>query len=189
MMPAACGLGGRAKEARVLSVLPIRKYPDPVLLSRCEAVEELDAELRDLAESMIETMYSAQGIGLAANQVGESRRLLVVDVSGGSRPGQRIVAVNPEILEEKGAESGEEGCLSIPGIVAMVERPTWIRIRWRDLEGESVEREAEGLLARALCHEVDHLEGRTILDHVSSLKRSLLKKKIRKSVRAGEWGG
>lgn len=137
---------------------------------------------------MVETMYAASGVGLAANQVARTCRLLVIDTSGGRSAEDLVVACNPEILDEDGEDTDDEGCLSLPGIVAVIRRPWKVRVRYRDLDGDERIVEGEGLLARAWCHEVDHLDGRTILDRVSSLKRNILKKKIRSKVRAGEWG-
>jgi len=136
---------------------------------------------------MLETMRASSGVGLAANQLGDPRRLLVIDTSGGERPEDVIAACNPEVLEEDGEESDEEGCLSLPGIVLAVRRPARIRVRYRDPAGEERISEAEGLEARVWCHELDHINGRTILDRISSLKRSLLKRQIRKKIEAGEW--
>lgn len=157
-----------------------------MLAERCVPIDTFDEALQEFAESMVETMYSAGGIGLAANQVGDTRRILVIDTSAGQDPGQLIVACNPEILTEEGAHTDEEGCLSIPGIVAAVRRPEQIRVRYLDAQGEERTCDAEGLLARAWCHEVDHLDGRTIFDRISSLKRSLLKKKFQKNMEERE---
>ena len=168
-------------------IRPILKFGAPELQRESEPVETFDRELQELARDMLETMYSAPGIGLAAPQVGVNLRLLVVDVSAGEERGNQIILVNPEIIEAEGEQKGEEGCLSIPGFTAMVNRPQWIRIAGQDLRGEPLELEAEDLLARALCHEVDHLDGVLYLDRISFFKRDLIKRKIRKMIRSGDW--
>ena len=168
-------------------IRPILKFGAPALQRESEPVETFDRELQELARDMLETMYSAPGIGLAAPQVGVNLRLLVVDVSAGEERGNQIILVNPEIIEAEGEQKGEEGCLSIPGFTAMVNRPQWIRIAGQDLRGEPLELEAEDLLARALCHEVDHLDGVLYLDRISFFKRDLIKRKIRKMIRSGDW--
>ena len=168
-------------------IRPILKFGAAELQRESEPVETFDGKLRDLARDMLETMYAAPGIGLAAPQVGVNLRLLVVDISAGDEKGNQIVLVNPEILEAEGEQKGEEGCLSIPGFTAMVDRPKRIRIAGRDTRGNRVELEAEDLLARALCHEVDHLDGILYLDRISFFKRDLIKRKIRKLIRSGDW--
>ena len=168
-------------------IRPILKFGAPELQRESEPVETFDRELQELARDMLETMYSAPGIGLAAPQVGVNLRLLVVDVSAGEERGNQIILVNPEIIEAEGEQKGEEGCLSIPGFTAMVNRPQWIRIAGQDLRGKPLELEAEDLLARALCHEVDHLDGVLYLDRISFFKRDLIKRKIRKMIRSGDW--
>jgi peptide deformylase len=165
----------------------IVKYPAPELQKFCEPVAEFNGELQDLARDMLETMYSAPGVGLAAPQVGFNTRLIVVDITAGEEEGHQLVLVNPEIREESGSQHEEEGCLSIPNLTAVVERPQRVSVSARDLEGETVELEAEGLLARIICHEVDHLDGVLYLDRISPIKRDLLKRKIRKLIRAGDW--
>ena len=165
----------------------ILKFGAPELQRESEPVETFDRELRDLAQDMLETMYAAPGIGLAAPQVGVNVRLLVVDISAGEERGNQIILVNPEILETEGEQKGEEGCLSIPGFTAMVDRPQRIRIAGQDLRGEPFEMTAQDLLARALCHEVDHLDGVLYLDRISFFKRDLIKRKIRKLIRSGDW--
>lgn len=168
-------------------IRPILKFGAPELQRESEPVETFDGKLRDLARDLLETMYAAPGIGLAAPQVGVNLRLLVVDISAGEEKGNQIVLVNPEILEQEGEQKGEEGCLSIPGFTAMVERPQRIRIAGQDTRGHRVEMEAQDLLARALCHEVDHLDGVLYLDRISFFKRDLIKRKIRKQIRSGDW--
>ena len=168
-------------------IRPILKFGATELQRESEPVETFDGKLRDLARDMLETMYAAPGIGLAAPQVGVNLRLLVVDISAGEEKGNQIVLVNPEILEQEGEQKGEEGCLSIPGFTAMVDRPQRIRVAGRDTRGNRVEMEAHDLLARVLCHEVDHLDGILYLDRISFFKRDLIKRKIRKLIRSGDW--
>jgi peptide deformylase len=168
-------------------ILRIRKYGDPVLETKAEPVTEFNGELRQLAADMFETMYANKGIGLAAPQVGVSRRLAVIDSSAGEEEGAKLVLVNPEILVKEGVQIGEEGCLSIPGFREDVKRAYRVRVRAQDLEGNFFETEGEELLARAIQHEIDHLDGVLFLQHLSLLKRDLIKRKIRKLVKAGEW--
>ena len=162
-------------------------YGAPELQEKSIPVIDFDNELRNLAQDMLETMYAAPGIGLAAPQIGINVRLRVVDLSAGEEAGHQLVLANPEITDKESSEKGEEGCLSVPGFTAMVERPTNINVRGKDIEGQPREIRAEGLLARALCHEIDHLDGILYLDRLSVLKRDLIRRKIRKKVRAGEW--
>jgi len=168
-------------------IRPILKYGAPELETRSPSITRFDEEIKTLAEDMLETMYAAPGVGLAAPQVGVNLRLMVIDITGGEEQGHQIVFTNPEIREEEGTEEAEEGCLSIPGFTAVVERPTKVHVVGQDLEGNPQELDAEGILARALCHEIDHLDGILYLDRTSVLKRDLIKRKIRKLVRAGEW--
>lgn len=168
----------------------IVKYGDPVLETMCEPVQESEfgsPELRSLVADMFQTMYSANGVGLAAPQVGISKRLTVIDCSGGERAGTRYVLVNPEIVHEQGKQVGEEGCLSIPGFHEKVSRPERITTRARDVDGQWFELEAEQLLARAICHETDHLNGILFLSHLSHLKRQIIKRKIKALRKRGEW--
>ncbi|RMG42576.1 MAG: peptide deformylase [Acidobacteria bacterium] len=162
-------------------------YPHPALSKRAEEVRAFDEELARLAADMIETMHANSGVGLAANQVGVLVRLMVVDLSAGEDPDGARVFVNPEILEAEGEQSGEEGCLSFPGLFEIVTRPAKIRYRACDLRGNPFEGEAEGFLARAICHEIDHLDGIVFLKRMSPLKRRLALKKIERLVRQGEW--
>jgi peptide deformylase len=168
-------------------IRPIVKYPDPGLEEECSKVEVFDEDLRRLATDMLETMYAAPGIGLAAPQVGENIRLLVIDITSGREDGHKLILVNPEVVEAEGRQREEEGCLSLPGVTAVVERPSKILVKGQDLDGNPVEIEGEELTARVLCHEIDHLDGVLYLDRISPLKRDLLKRKIRKLIRAGEW--
>ncbi len=166
---------------------PILKYGSPELEKVSRPVEEFGIDLEKLVNDLNQTMYAEKGVGLAAPQIGVNLRVIVVDVTTAGENGERLSLVNPEIVDSSGKEKGEEGCLSIPGFTAMVERPTHIRIRAQTPAGEPVERDAEGLLARVISHEIDHLDGILYLDRISRLKRDLIKRKIRKLVRAGEW--
>jgi peptide deformylase len=164
-----------------MAVLEIRKYPDPVLKKKAQPVEAIDGELQRLVDDMVETMYAAPGIGLAAPQVGVSRRLIVVDVSGREEPAPLIVLINPEVVSEGGSMESEEGCLSLPGFVARVNRCEAITVRGLDRDGKETAIEASGLLSLALQHEIDHLNGTLILDRTSLLKREFFKKQLQKS--------
>lgn len=155
-----------------MAVREIRLLGDPVLRTECEPVEGLDDDVRRLAEDLLETMYEADGVGLAAPQVGVPLRMFAYDVRDPDLPSG--VLINPRIVEEEGSEKGEEGCLSIPGLAAVVERPARVVVEGLDPEGEEVRIEAEGLLARCLVHENDHLDGVLFLDHLSPLKRKML---------------
>ena len=168
-------------------IRPVRKYGAPELRRVSSPVEQFDIDLENLVEDLKQTMYAEKGVGLAAPQIGVNLRVIVVDVTIAGEEGERLSLVNPEIVDSQGSEKGEEGCLSIPGFTAMVERPSLIKIRAQAPRGELVERDAEGLLARVISHEIDHLDGLLYLDRISRLKRDLIKRKIRKLVRAGEW--
>lgn len=163
-----------------MAILPIRIYPDPILRVKCREVAELDAALQKLAANMVETMYAAPGVGLAAPQVGVELRLAVVDVSLGEDPSQLRVLVNPVILDRSGLDSEVEGCLSLPGINDKVDRPTAITVRAQDLTGRSFELRAEGYFARAICHEVDHLDGILFTDHLRGLRRERSRRQLKK---------
>jgi len=161
--------------------MDIKVYPDPVLKRQCAAVEDITQQLKDFASDMIETMYEKDGIGLAASQVGEDCRLVTVDVTGPQRREDLLVMVNPEIVSCWGDAESEEGCLSLPEFKGKVRRYEGVKVAWRDLEGNLREREATGLLAACLQHEIDHLQGILLLDRVNRLKRSMYEKKIKKS--------
>lgn len=158
----------------------ILHYPDPVLKKISIPVETIDLELRTLAHDMAETMYDAPGVGLAAPQVGVSRRLIVMDCAPSDAPAELIIAVNPEIIAREGEIFEEEGCLSVPEYNARVSRSAKVTARYLDLEGETVVREAEGLLSVAFQHEIDHLDGILFVDRLSPLKRGIFKKKYLK---------
>ncbi len=177
--------------AQVLSaarkIYPIVKYGDPILEKAGAAITRFDAELEELAEDMFASMYAAQGVGLAAPQIGKSLRLAVVDVTGGKNPDAKIVLANPEIVHAEGEVREEEGCLSIPGFRGYVMRPQFVTIKAQNAKGEPFEIRGENLLARAFCHEIDHLNGVLFLQHLSMLKRDLIKRKIKKLRKQGEW--
>ncbi len=163
-----------------MAILPIRIYPDPVLRVRCRPVETFDDALRKLAVNMVETMHAAPGVGLAAPQVGVDLRLAVVDVSVGEDPAALRVLANPEIVRREGLETDTEGCLSLPGITDKVDRPLAITLRAQDLTGKPFELEAEDYLARAICHEVDHLEGILFTDHLRGLRKERVRRQLKK---------
>src|SRR5262252_4381383 len=159
---------------------PITKYGNTVLESPTKPIEKFDEELAKLCEDMFESMYAAQGVGLAATQIGLSKKLAVVDVSVGKNPEAKLVLANPEITHTEGDQREEEGCLSLPGFRGTVLRPRYVTIRAQDVTGKSYEMRGEGLLARAFCHETDHLNGILFIQHLSMLKRDLIKRRIRK---------
>jgi peptide deformylase len=168
-------------------ILKIVKYPEPVLSQPGEPVTEFNAELRKLAADMFETMYASQGVGLAAPQVGVSKRLTVVDLSMGKKPEDKLVLINPEIISSEGRLYEEEGCLSFPDIREKVVRAAKVQIRAQDLHGKWFEMDGEELLARCFQHEIDHLDGVLFLSRMSALKRNLNLRKIRKMQANGEW--
>src|SRR5579875_1793023 len=165
----------------------IVKYPDPVLQRPTEPVTEFNHELQGLVDDMFESMYAAQGIGLAAPQIGISKRLTVIDLSFQKNPEEKIVLINPEIIHKEGKQVEEEGCLSLPEIREKVSRAYKVRVRAQDVEGKWFEIDGEELLARAFQHEIDHLDGILFIFRVSALKRDLILRRIRKLQRAGEW--
>ena len=163
-----------------MSVLPIRLYPDPVLRVRCPPVESFDKALQTLIGDMTETMHAAPGIGLAAPQIGEELRLALVDLSVGEEPDALLILVNPEIISSSGKASDSEGCLSIPDYTEKVTRPETIVVRAQDENGESYELEADGLLARAIQHELDHLNGVLFVDHLRGLRRERARRMLKR---------
>lgn len=163
------------------------KYPDPVLMKRGAPVTAFDAKLQQLVEEMFESMYAAQGIGLAAPQIALSQRLTVIDCSFKKDPEQKVVLINPEIVERKGKQFEEEGCLSLPEIREKVSRAAWVKVKAQDVTGKWFEMEGTELLARAMQHEIDHLDGVLFIDRLSRLKRDLLVRKIKKMQKNGEW--
>ena len=168
-------------------IYPIVKYGNPVLEKSTPPVKKFDAELAELAEDMFASMYAAQGVGLAAPQIGLSLRLTVVDVTSGKNPEGKIVLANPEIIHAEGEVREEEGCLSIPGFRGYVIRPQFVTVRAMNVKGEEFEIRGENLLARAFCHEIDHLNGILFIQHLSLLRRDLIKRKIKKLKKQGEW--
>ena len=161
-----------------MTKLAILEYPDPRLRTKAVPVTAVDDALRQLIDDMLETMYAANGIGLAASQVDIHRRLLVLDISDGRD--QPMVFINPEILEAEGRAQGEEGCLSLPGIYDKLERAARIRVRALDRDGKTFELDAEGMLAVCIQHEMDHLEGKLFVDYLSELKRQLIRRRLQK---------
>jgi peptide deformylase len=160
-----------------------------VLEREADIITDFDTpELDQLVEDMFESMYAAKGVGLAAPQIGIGKKISVIDISNGERPEDKIVLINPKILKAEGKQVGEEGCLSIPGFREQVRRGKRITARARNAKGVEFEITGEDLLARALIHEIDHLHGRLYIAHISPLKRDLMKRKIKKMQRAGEWG-
>jgi peptide deformylase len=169
-------------------IYPIVKYGDPVLEKPAAPVESFDDELRKLLADMFESMYAAHGVGLAAPQIGISRRIAVIDVTFKEDPEAKLVLVNPQIVHTEGKQKGSEGCLSIPDFREPVTRPLRVTVKAQDATGKWYEKTGEEMLARAFMHETDHLNGRLYIHHISALKRDLMKRKIRKLVKAGEWG-
>jgi peptide deformylase len=168
-------------------IYPIVKYGDAVLEKPSESVTVFDEELKKLIEDMFESMYAARGVGLAAPQIGIPRRIAVVDVTFKEDPEAKLVLINPEIIHKQGRHSQSEGCLSIPDFRENVSRAKVVTIRAQDASGKMFEKTGEDLLARAFQHETDHLNGKLYISHISAIKRDLIKRKIRKLVRAGEW--
>jgi peptide deformylase len=168
-------------------IYPIVKFGDPVLERPAAAITQFDAELRKLADDMFESMYAAHGVGLAAPQIGISKRIAVIDVTFKEDPDAKIVLVNPEIIHVEGRQTSNEGCLSLPEFREKVTRARKVTARAHNLQGEIFEVTGEELLARALLHETDHLNGKLYISQISGLKRDIIKRKIRKLVKAGEW--
>jgi peptide deformylase len=168
-------------------IRPILKYGDAVLHERAGAVDAITPEIDRLVDDMIETMYAAPGIGLAAPQVGVPLQIFVVDLSGGRDPAGLIVMINPEFVERDGVQLEEEGCLSVPGFNATVVRASRVVMKGMDRTGTGQQREGTGLLARAFQHEMDHLEGTVFVDRLRGIKRDLIVRKIRKLTRSGKW--
>ena len=163
-----------------MAVLPIIEYPDKRLREKARPVEAVTPEIQKLVDDMAETMYAAPGVGLAANQVGVTLRVFVIDTAGDDEPSQLRVFINPEILEKRGELVWQEGCLSFPGISESVERAAWVRVRALDREGKPFELEAEELLAIAIQHENDHLDGALMIDKLGPVKKRLVQRKLQK---------
>lgn len=170
-----------------MAIRPIVLYPDPVLLSPTRLVERVDESVRALVQDMTETMVAAPGIGLAANQIGVRLRVCIVDLSCGQEPDGLKVFINPSVGEVEGLQLGEEGCLSFPDITLDIERPSKATVEALDLDGRPFRLTSEGLLARAILHECEHLDGRVFLQNVSPLRREMVKRQIRKRIKAGDW--
>jgi peptide deformylase len=168
-------------------IYPIVKFGNPVLEKPSEKVTVFDEELKKLIEDMFESMYAARGVGLAAPQIGIARRIAVVDVTFKEDPEAKLVLINPEIIHKEGRHAQSEGCLSIPDFRENVSRAKVVTIRAQDADGKVFEKTGHDLLARAFQHETDHLNGKLYISHISALKRDLIKRKIRKLAKAGEW--
>lgn len=169
-------------------IYDIVKYGHPVLETRAQEITEFGTEeLERLIADMFESMYAAKGVGLAAPQIGIGRRIAVIDISAGQDPNAKLVLINPEIIHTEGRQRDEEGCLSLPGFREPVTRPKRVTARAQDFSGKTFLVTGEDLLARALCHETDHLNGKLYLSHISALKRDLIRRKVRKLIKAGEW--
>jgi peptide deformylase len=168
-------------------IYPIVKFGDPVLEKPAAPVTVFDDALRKLVEDMFESMYAAHGVGLAAPQIGIGKRIAVIDVTFKEDPDAKIVLINPEIVHTEGKQNSSEGCLSLPEFRENVTRPRKVTARGQDAHGKPVEVTGEELLARALVHETDHLNGKLYISHISALKRDIMKRKIRKLMKQGEW--
>src|SRR6201987_5109539 len=168
-------------------IYPIVKYGNPVLEKPAVPVSVFDEELQKLVEDMFESMYAARGVGRAAPQIGIPRRIAVVDVTFKEDPNAKLVLINPEIIHKEGRHTQSEGCLSIPEFRENVTRPNKVTVRAQDAQSKVFEKTGEELLARAFLHETDHLNGKLYISHLSAVKRDLMKRKIRKLQKAGEW--
>jgi peptide deformylase len=170
-----------------MAVRPIIKWGHPTLHAPSAPVQEIDGHVKTLVGDMVETMYAAPGIGLAAPQIDVPLRVIVVDLSVGEDPAQLITLVNPEIVEREGEQREEEGCLSVPNYYGSPIRPARVTVKGYDLDGTEIVYTATELLARAFCHEIDHIDGMLFVDRLSPLKRDLLKRKLRKKARNQDW--
>jgi len=170
-----------------MALRPIVLYPDPILLTPTERVLRIDDEIASLVRDMVDTMHAAPGIGLAANQVGVGKRVCVVDLSVGEKDEDLHVFINPRIVEVSGTEVAEEGCLSFPDVLLDIERPFLSTVEAQGLDGKIFTIAGRGLLARVMQHEIEHLEGRVFLQNLSPLKRELMKRQIKKRIKAGDW--
>lgn len=168
-------------------IYPIVKYGQEVLEKHAEPVAAFDADLEKLVADMFETMYAANGVGLAAPQIGISKKLCVIDITSGKDPSAKIVLANPVIVSMEGKSGLEEGCLSLPDFRANTPRPQRAIVRAQDIHGKEFSMTGEDLLARAFCHETDHLNGVLFIKHISMLKRDSIKRKVKKMMKAGEW--
>jgi peptide deformylase len=165
-----------------MSILHIVKYGSPILAKTAKKIENIDEDIENLAQSMVETMYTAPGIGLAAPQINKGLRLITADLSIGEKKEDLIILINPEVLNIEGSSTLEEGCLSVPGIHEKVTRPFHVTVKGIDLKGKERIIDADDLLARVLLHEIDHLEGKLFIEHLSPLKRNLIKKQLKKQI-------
>ena len=168
-------------------IYPIVKYGDPILEKPAAPIVVFNGDLRKLADEMFESMYAAHGVGLAAPQIGISQRIVVIDVTFKEDPQAKIVLINPEIVKTEGRQRGSEGCLSLPDFREDVTRPDIVTVRAQDLNGQWFEKTGDEMLARAFLHETDHLNGKLYINHISALKRDMIRRKIKKLVRAGKW--
>ena len=168
-------------------VHPIVLYGDPVLETAAAPVTSFGDDLKKLVDEMFASMYEAHGVGLAAPQIGISKRVAVIDVTFKEDPASKLVLVNPEIVKTEGKQSGNEGCLSLPEFRETVARPKHVTVRAQDVHGKWHEHSGDDLLARAFMHELEHLDGKLYIRHISALKRDLMKRKIKKLMKAGEW--
>ena len=168
-------------------ILDIVKYGDPVLTTRAEEVTEFNGELRKLVDDMFETMYGAPGVGLAAPQVGLLKRLFVMDCTSGRDKKRKLALINPVIEVEEGEQTGDEGCLSFPGIYVEVKRAARVVVRAQDIDGSPFTLDLMDLEARCVAHETDHLDGEVFINYLSPLKRDLVKRKIKKRIKQGDW--
>ena len=170
-----------------MALRPRVKWGDPVLHASSAPITEFDGSLSALVKDMVETMYAAPGIGLAAPQIGVALRVIVIDLSVGEEKGALITVVNPEFVEREGEQRHEEGCLSVPGFGGTPARPARVVVKGLDLEGKERVYTATDLLARAFCHEIDHIDGLLFVDRLTPLKRDLMKRKLRKKARSDDW--
>ena len=170
-----------------MKIHEVVKYPEAVLARKADTVTEFDGKLAKLVEEMFDSMYAAQGIGLAAPQIAISKRITVIDTSFKERPEDKLALINPEIVEREGKQVEEEGCLSLPEIREKVTRAEWVKVRAQNVKGEWFEVEGDELLARCLQHEIDHLDGILFIDRISRLKREMVLRKIKRMQKNGEW--
>lgn len=168
-------------------IYPIVKYGDPVLEKPAEPIVDFNDDLSKLADDMFESMYAAHGVGLAAPQIGIGKRIVVIDISFKEDPDAKLVLINPEIVKTEGRQRGSEGCLSLPDFREDVTRANIVTVRAQDVSGNWFEKTGEEMLARAFLHETDHLNGKLYISHISALKRDLIRRKIKKLMRNGEW--
>ena len=168
-------------------IYPIVKYGQRVLETPAEPIAVFNGDLQKLVADMFETMYAANGVGLAATQIGIGKRLCVIDITSGEDPKAKLVLANPVIVTTEGRQMQDEGCLSLPDFRATTARPARATVRAQDLTGNEFTMTGEGLLARAFCHETDHLNGVLFIHHLSVLKRESIKRKVKKLMKAGDW--